>query len=179
MIFKMSRILIFLFITVLFSCTKKYQSRVTHEYDVSKDVLIEANRTIIQNEENKIDSILVHSTTIFIKDSSGIRLFIEPNNHTFDTKPKDGDNVLIAYNCVLFEDHSLINDDILIDTISFQIGYSKQMRGLNYAIKRMKTGDKAKIVIPSYLGFGMSGYGKTVPPYSTLLLNVQLLKIKE
>ena len=80
---------------------------------------------------------------------------------------------------MLFEDHSLINDDILIDTISFQIGYSKQMRGLNYAIKRMKTGDKAKIVIPSYLGFGMSGYGKTVPPYSTLLLNVQLLKIKE
>ena len=178
MIFQMSRISIFLFITVLFSCTKRYQSRVTHEHDVSKDIFIEANRTIIQNEENKIDSMLVHSTKFFIKDSSGIRLFIEPNNHTFDIKPKDGDNVLVAYNCVLFEDYSLINDDMLIDTISFQIGYSKQMRGLNYAIKRMKTGDKAKIVIPSYLGFGMSGYGKEVPPYATLLLNIKLLNIK-
>ena len=179
MIFQMSRISIFLFIIVLFSCTKRYQSRVMHEYDASKDVFIEANRTIIQNEENKIDSMLAHSTTFFIKDSSGIRLFIDPYSQEIDNKPKDGDNVLVAYNCVLFEDHNLINDDILIDTISFQIGYSKQMRGLNYAIKRMKTGDKAKIVIPSYLGFGMSGYGKIVPPYSTLLLNVQLLKIKE
>ena len=53
------------------------------------------------------------------------------------------------------------------------------MRGLNYAIKLLKIGDKAKIVIPSYLGFGMSGYGKEVPPYSTLFLNVKLLNIKE
>ena len=175
----MSRISIFLFIIVVFSCTKRYQSRVTHEYDISKDILIEANRIIIQGEENKIDSILANSTTYFTKDSSGIRLFIEPNNQAAYNKPKDGDNVLVAYNCVLFENHTIIDDNSLIDTISFQIGYSKQMRGLNYAIKRMKTGDKAKIVIPSYLGFGMSGYGKTVPPYSTLLLNVQLLKIKE
>ena len=44
------------------------------------------------------------------------------------------------------------------------------MRGLNYAIKLLEIGDKAKIIIPSYLGFGLSGYGKTVPPYSTLIL---------
>ena len=53
------------------------------------------------------------------------------------------------------------------------------MRGLNYAIKLLKIGDKAKIIIPSYLGFGMSGYGKSVPPYSTLMLNVKLLNIEK
>ena len=52
------------------------------------------------------------------------------------------------------------------------------MRGLNYAIKLLSVGDKAKIIIPSYLGFGMSGYDKVVPPYSTLVLNVKLLNIE-
>ena len=53
------------------------------------------------------------------------------------------------------------------------------MRGLNYAIKLLKVGDKAKIIIPSYLGFGLSGYQQSVPPYSTLLLNIKLLNIKK
>ena len=53
------------------------------------------------------------------------------------------------------------------------------MRGLNYAIKLLKVGYKSKIIIPSYLGFGMSGYGKSVPPYSTLILNVELLNIEK
>ena len=72
-----------------------------------------------------------------------------------------------------------ILDHSFIDTLSFKIGYSKQMRGLNYAIKLLQIGDKAKIIIPSYLGFGISGYGKLVPPYSTLFLNVKLLNIKK
>ena len=87
--------------------------------------------------------------------------------------------MLVAYNCVVFEESHVISNNLLIDTISFKIGYSKQMKGFNYAVKLLKVGDKAKIIIPSYLGFGMSGYGKSVPPYSTLLLNVKLLNIKE
>ena len=46
------------------------------------------------------------------------------------------------------------------------------------AIKLLKVGESAKIIIPSYLGFGVSGYGELVPPYSTLLLNIKLLNVK-
>jgi peptidyl-prolyl cis-trans isomerase A (cyclophilin A) len=91
----------------------------------------------------------------------------------------DGDVVSIAYNCFVFDDIANIYDSHLTDTISFKIGYSKQMRGLNYGIKLLQIGDKSKIIIPSYLGFGMSGYGKSVPPYSTLLLNIKLLNIEK
>ena len=52
------------------------------------------------------------------------------------------------------------------------------MKGVNYAIKLLKVGESAKIIIPSYLGFGVSGYGELVPPYSTLLLNIKLLNVK-
>ena len=97
------------------------------------------------------------------------------NDHFF---PQNGNFVTIAYDCVVFDNSDLLNNHDFTDTLRFKIGYSKQMRGLNYAIKLLQIGDKGKFIIPSYLGFGMSGYGKVVPPYSTLLLNVKLLNIE-
>jgi len=165
----------------LFACKNRYQTQVVHDSkDPLKDMFIEANRQMMQNEEKKIDSLLNLLNFSFIKRSTGVRLFIDsPASDLLNIYPIDGDNVTVAYNCLVFDEYEIILDDSFVDTMSFKIGYSKQMRGLNYAIKLLKVGDKAKIVIPSYLGFGMSGYGKAVPPYSTLFLNVKLLNIQE
>ena len=116
----------------------------------------------------------------FIKDSTGIRIYIDEGvSNARLLYPQNGNHVLLAYHCVVFEDSEVIINNVLEDTIFFKLGYSKQMKGLNHAIKLLKTGDNAKIIIPSYLGFGMSGYKNIVQPYSTLLLNVKLLNIKE
>ena len=87
-------------------------------------------------------------------------------------------NLKIIFPDIVFDNIENVSNSILIDTISFKIGYSKELSGLNHGIKLLQIGDNAKIIIPSYLGFGMSGYGKAVPPYSTLLLNVKLLNIE-
>ena len=167
---------------VLFSaCNHNYQSEVTYkDPDPLADVFIDANKQMIINEERKIDSLLSFSDFSFTRHETGIRTLIDSSiNLQKHERPIDGDNVLIAYNCVVFEKYNDVVDNSFIDTLSFKIGYSKQMRGLNYAIKLLQIGDKAKIIIPSYLGFGMSGYGKSVPPYSTLLLNIKLLNIEK
>ena len=165
------------------SCKHSYQQKIIVERDDEVDnFFIHANKKIIQSEEKKIDSLIEDADVPFSRHSSGIRFFSDSYNNSFDslTFPVDGDVVLIAYNCFVFEDVDNMSDDsYLMDTISFKIGYSKQMKGLNYGIKLLQIGDKAKIIIPSYLGFGMSGYGKSVPPYSTLLLNVKLLNIEK
>ena len=166
---------------VMFSCQHKYQSEVLqNQSDPLVDVFIDANKQMIINEERKIDSILSFLDFSFTQHMTGVRTFIDSSmslqKHEY---PIDGDNVLVAYNCVVFEKHNAFFDNSFIDTLSFKIGYSKQMKGLNYAIKLLQIGDKAKIIIPSYLGFGISGYGKLVPPYSTLFLNVKLLNIKK
>ena len=62
--------------------------------------------------------------------------------------PKEGNIVTLEYNCVVFESINNLLDEKLTDTLSFKIGYSKQMKGLNYAIKLLQIGDKAKIIIP-------------------------------
>ena len=184
MIFKLNNhyiLLVLITLLMLVSCQYQYQERIqTTEPDVMKDFLIDFTKKMINDEEELIDSLLGLSEIPFEKDSTGIRINIDYNiNNEAIVYPEDGDQVSILYNCVVFNDIDLISDDIFLDTLTFKIGYSKQMKGLNYAIKLLKVGDKSKIVIPSYLGFGLSGYQQSVPPYSTLLLNIKLLNIKK
>ncbi len=168
-------------IILFYACQPNYQSKVNvKNVDLISDNFMNAHKILINNEEKKIDSLLRASSLPFIKDSTGIRIYIDKDISNEKLQyPQNGNHVLLAYHCVIFEDSDVIVSDVLEDTIFFKLGYSKQMKGLNHAIKLLKNGDNAKIIIPSYLGFGMSGYKNTVLPYSTLLLNVKLLNIKE
>ncbi|MFM6474969.1 MAG: FKBP-type peptidyl-prolyl cis-trans isomerase, partial [Dolichospermum sp.] len=42
----------------------------------------------------------------------------------------------------------------------------------------MKVGGRRQLIIPSELGYGARGAGHVLPPYSTLLFDVELLAIK-
>ncbi len=178
---KQLHLLIYIILFCFSYCKDSYQVKIDNKFiEKTPEFVIDANKMMVEYEENIIDSLLNLAILPFSKDNSGIRICLNKIQDTDSVSfPQDGDYVTVLYNCVVFNDIKLISNDILVDTISFKIGHSKQMKGLNYAIKLLKVGDKAKIIIPSYLGFGMSGYGNTVPPYSTLLLNVKLLNIKK
>ena len=42
----------------------------------------------------------------------------------------------------------------------------------------MKVGDKWQITIPSYLAYGEGGYGPQIEPNTTLLFEMELVKIQ-
>ena len=177
---------LFLILFILFSCNQAYQSPLNNmKKDTIIDLFIDINKQIILNEELKIDSILELSDYLFIKTAGGVRMWTDKMMSVSNSIiPQDGDIVTLLYECVELDDNLItlnksIIDGYLSDTISFKLGFSKQMKGLNYAIKRLNVGDKAKIIIPSHLAFGVSGYGQQVSPYATLLLNVELLNCKK
>lgn len=49
--------------------------------------------------------------------------------------------------------------------------------GWSEALKQMVVGDKWKVFIPSYLAYGESGYGPQIQPNSTLIFEMELVKI--
>ena len=62
--------------------------------------------------------------------------------------------------------------------IDFQLGVGQVIEGWDEGIALLQVGDKARFVIPSYLGYGSSGAGGVIPPDATLVFDVELVDVK-
>jgi len=63
------------------------------------------------------------------------------------------------------------------DPITFTLGIGQVIQGWDEGISHLKEGDKARFVIPSYLGYGERGAGGVIPPNATLVFDVELVKV--
>jgi peptidyl-prolyl cis-trans isomerase A (cyclophilin A) len=52
------------------------------------------------------------------------------------------------------------------------------IEGWDEGIALLQVGDKARFVIPAYLGYGESGAGGVIPPNATLIFDVELMDVK-
>lgn len=62
--------------------------------------------------------------------------------------------------------------------IDFPIGVGQVIPGWDEGIALLKVGDKARLVIPSHLGYGSAGAGGVIPPDATLVFDVELMDVK-
>jgi FKBP-type peptidyl-prolyl cis-trans isomerase len=60
--------------------------------------------------------------------------------------------------------------------IKFTLGKGQVIKGWDEGISYMKEGGKATLIIPSNLAYGATGAG-TIPPYTTLVFDVELVKV--
>jgi FKBP-type peptidyl-prolyl cis-trans isomerase len=57
------------------------------------------------------------------------------------------------------------------------IAKSEKETGIHEALQRMMKGDKAKLILPSYLGHGLLGDRMKIPPQSVLYIDLQLIDL--
>ncbi len=62
--------------------------------------------------------------------------------------------------------------------IDFPLGKGHVIEGWDEGIQLLQVGDKARFVIPSYLGYGSRGAGGVIPPDATLIFDVELMEVK-
>ena len=62
--------------------------------------------------------------------------------------------------------------------LDFQVGVGQVIAGWDEGICLMNVGDKARLVIPSDLGYGSAGAGGVIPANATLVFDVELMGVK-
>ncbi len=62
--------------------------------------------------------------------------------------------------------------------IEFKLGQGQVIQGWDEGIQLLHIGDKARFVIPSYLGYGSAGAGGVIPGDATLIFDVELMDVK-
>jgi peptidylprolyl isomerase len=64
------------------------------------------------------------------------------------------------------------------EPIEFPLGQGRVIEGWDIGISKLKTGEKARLIISSEMGYGSKGYQNVIPPNASLYFDVELLEVK-
>lgn len=89
---------------------------------------------------------------------------------------KDGDILAVRYMGTL-KNGTEFDSNLKGAPFPFKLGANKVIAGWDEGLQGMKKGGKRKLIIPPGLGYGASGAGNKIPPYATLVFEIELLQI--
>ena len=144
---------------------------------------VEAFRTFEGSREKREEEVkaaanaeLDKLATGFDKTESGLRYQIIQKGN--GVKAEKGQTVSVHYK-------GQLSDGTVFDSsykrnapIDFPLGVGQVIAGWDEGIQLLKVGDKARLVIPSHLGYGSAGAGGVIPPDATLVFDVELMDVK-
>ena len=144
---------------------------------------IEAFRTFEGSREKRIaeqkrmaEEAMEKLAAGFDKTESGLRYkMIQKGN---GTQAEKGKTVSVHYEGSLENGKVFDSSYKRKSPIDFKLGVGQVISGWDEGIALLKVGDKARFVIPSYLGYGSQGAGGVIPPDATLIFDVELMNVK-
>lgn len=103
-------------------------------------------------------------------------LYYIPLKQGYGKKPLPGQKVLVSYEAT-FLDGQIFDRTDPYNPLIVIVGSPDLIEGFNEALLNMREGEKAQWIIPSSKAFGKSSMDAPVPPYTTLVFTITLLKI--
>ena len=147
------------------------------ESEWSNDHSVDFNQEITVREELDIQIYLEHHKDLKMsKTESGLRYIVAPGPYE-DTKPaREGEMVTLDVKTMLLKTGEVCHQTDSIP-LRFVLGRSDVPSGLQEGVKLMRIMDKARFILPSYLGGGLLGQD-FIPPQAVLIIDAVLLNIE-
>ncbi len=141
------------------------QDFITSSKKSKYDTTLKAGELFLKNNKLKSGIITTASGLQYqiIKDSIG------------GAKPKATDEVTVHYKGTLLNGKQFDSSYDRKEPATF--GLNKVIPGWTEGVQLMSEGSKYRFFIPYQLGYGERGAGANIPPYSTLVFEVELLKV--
>ncbi|WP_460925745.1 FKBP-type peptidyl-prolyl cis-trans isomerase [Pontibacter brevis] len=109
------------------------------------------------------------------KTNSG--LYYQPVEQGTGIKVESGDNVEVHYTGILINGTKFDSSVDREETFKFMVGAGRVIKGWDEGLKMMKVGEKARLYIPSHLGYGRYPTGG-IPANSVLIFDIEVISIQ-
>merc|ERR1711970_1087297 len=93
------------------------------------------------------------------------------------TFPKAGQKVTCHYVLTLNNGKKIDSSRDRGKPFEFNIGKGEVIEGWDYGMAKLSVGEKAKLTISPDMGYGSKGVPGCIPPNSTLVFDVELIKV--
>ncbi len=144
---------------------------------------IEAFRTFTGSREKRLadqkkaaEDSLEKLAAGFQKTASGLRYQIIQKGN--GKQAEKGKTVSVHYQGALENGEVFDSSYKRKQPIDFKLGAGQVIEGWDEGIALLQVGDKARFVIPAYLGYGSRGAGGVIPGDATLVFDVELMDVK-
>ena len=126
-----------------------------------------------EQESQKIEEYISSKKLIVTeKTSSGLRYILTKAN-TAGVKVAKGQTIYVNYAGRLLTDKQFDAGNF-----SFVFGSGGAITGFEEGIAKMKIGEKTTLIFPSALGYGSKGSGSSIPGYSPLVFDIEVISAK-
>ncbi|NRA12519.1 MAG: FKBP-type peptidyl-prolyl cis-trans isomerase [Crocinitomicaceae bacterium] len=162
-------------IAILFvSCTEE-KKPVEPEFEWDKIQSSELNSKFAKQEEIDIKLYLeMRPKWEMTKTGSGLRYWVYKSGEGEGLV--SGDIAEVEYSVGLLDGTECYSTDS-DEYVEVIIDHSEVETGMQEALKLLKVGDMAKVIVPSHLGHGLLGDLDKIPPQRTLVIDLTLLGI--
>ena len=145
------------------------------EKEISNETLIGINKALVNEEQEQIADYIQRYGYQMEATETGLH-YLKTLEGT-GAAPEFRSLVILNYKInFLNGDYCYSSDSSGV--LQFRMGQSDEPSGLQEGLMKLKAGDKAIFIVPSYLAYGLTGDGNKIGPSKTLVYHVELLKVE-
>ena len=169
-------LVLILCITCLTSCRETPREiRTTDHLGMMNDSLLTFNHQVVLAESQEIEDFIGRYHWNMNKTQTGLRWMVYKNGK--GPVARKGDIACIKYSVRLINGDLVYHSDSL-KPFEFETGKAEVPNGLEEGVLLLKPGDRAKLIVPSHLAFGLLGDQEKIRNRAILVYDVELYQVK-